>query len=471
MVSIEAWERFSFYGMQAILVFYLYYSVTEGGLGIEKSQATALLGAYGAFLYLSTFVGGWLGDNVLGPEKTLLTGALGLVIGHLTMSFGSHVPALAIGLTLIAVGSGCLKTAAITILGTVYGERTVDRDTGFQYFYLGINFAAVGGPLLTGYLSTRYNFHVGFAAAAILMIIGLTVYLALRGPMLAQLSDAARTQLLHPAAASPRKTTITLATVGFVLISSMVTAVATGTISPEVLARLLLITTFSGAIALYIGMLRSSAIDNFEKINMLRYIPVFIAACAFYSLSYQVYGVLAVYSDIRLNRVVFGFEIPPAWTQALNPLFFALMSVPLIVLWKRLGERGPVAATKMSIGVCIAAFGMFVLLPYAGGGENSTPFAVLALAILIITVGELFIGPIGMAATTAHAPQAFRTRFSALYFLTFAIGNSLAGTISTFYDPTSQSAEQRYFLSCGIVAILVAGATYGLSRYLRKFKG
>lgn len=214
LISIEAWERFSFYGMQAILVFFLYYSTTEGGIGLDKAQATALMGAYGAFLYLSTFIGGWLGDNVLGPERTLLTGAGLLVAGHGAMSFATHIPTLAVGLCLIAIGSGSLKTAAITILGAVYEQRAqvqgglhpttgdridTDRDTGFQFFYLGINIVAVAGPLLTGYLSTRYSFHVGFAAAAILMIIGVGIYLGLRRRMLAELSATTLRRISMPA--------------------------------------------------------------------------------------------------------------------------------------------------------------------------------------------------------------------------------------------------------------------------------
>lgn len=468
MVSIEAWERFSFYGMQAILVYYLYYATTEGGLGIEKTQATALLGAYGALLYLCTFIGGWLGDRLLGAEKTLLLGAGMLVTGHLVLSFGDRIPALALGLTLIAVGSGSLKTAAITILGAVYGDRGADRDVGFQYFYLGIQFAAVGGPLLTGYLSTAYSFHVGFGAAAVLMILGVVIYLALRAPMLAQVSETTRYEITHPPTpAAPRAATVSV-TVGVLVLGGVVVATASGALSPTQLARALLVAIFATAGVMYALMLRSPAVSAAERRRMIVYIPVFLAACAFYSLANQIYGVLAVYSDLRLDRHVLGFEIPAAWTQAINPFFFALFAVPIAYLWHRLGTKAPASATKMSLGVVIAGFGMFVLLPYTGGGENSTPFAVLAGAILVITVGELFVGPIGMAATTAHAPRAFRTRFSALYFLTLAIGNSLAGTISEFYDPSSKAAEDRYFLLCGLVAIAVGVATLFLGRYLAK---
>ena len=172
-VSIEMWERFSFYGMQAILAYYLYYATTDGGLGLERAQATTLLGAYGASVYLCTLAGGWIGDRLIGTERTLLTGGIALMVGHLSLSTLSGGAGATFGLALIAIGSGFVKTAAITILGHAYPTDDPRRDAGFQLFYLGINIGAVLGPLLTGWLSTKYTFHTGFLAAAGLMGSGL----------------------------------------------------------------------------------------------------------------------------------------------------------------------------------------------------------------------------------------------------------------------------------------------------------
>lgn len=485
LISIEAWERFSFYGMQAILVFFLYYSTTEGGIGLDKAQATALMGAYGAFLYLSTFIGGWLGDNVLGPERTLLTGAGLLVAGHGAMSFATHIPTLAVGLCLIAIGSGSLKTAAITILGAVYEQRAqvqgglhpttgdridTDRDTGFQFFYLGINIVAVAGPLLTGYLSTRYSFHVGFAAAAILMIIGVGIYLGLRRRMLAELSATTLRRISMPARPWTTTKVLGIGGAGLGALVLVVYCVAAGQLAPSSLARFLLIGTLCAALALFVGMFFSTSVTASEKRTMVGFLPIFFAACAFQSVTNQIYGVLAVYSDLRLDRNVLGFEVPAAWTQALNPAFFALMSLPIIYLWRRLGDRAPRAATKMSFGVIIAGCGLFLLIPYAGGGAHSTPYAVLAAAVFIITLGEMFIGPIGMSATTTHAPRAFLTRFSALYFLTFAIGNSLAGSLSSFYNPEDKATEISYFLWCGLGAIIIGILCFASTRFIDRLQ-
>lgn len=178
VAGIEMWERFSFYGMQAILAYYLY--STSGGLGMEQTQATALVGAYGSLLYLFTFVGGWVSDRLLGAERTLLTGAGLLVCGHFALSLIPGTAGLIIGLLPLALGSGLLKTAAITILGAAFPAEAGARDGAFQIFYLGINVGALFGPMLTGWLAEEYGYHAGFFAAAVLMCCGCATYGALR---------------------------------------------------------------------------------------------------------------------------------------------------------------------------------------------------------------------------------------------------------------------------------------------------
>ena len=184
VAGIEMWERFSFYGMQAILAYYLYDQA--GGLGIEQNHATALVGAYGAVLYLFTFVGGWVSDRVLGAERTLLVGAFLLMCGHVSLSLIPGFPGLFAGLFPLALGSGLLKTAAITVMGAAFPAE--GNNSAFQIFYLGINVGAVAGPMLTGWLSTAYGYHAGFGAAAGLMLIGCVSYMLLRSRLLASIS-------------------------------------------------------------------------------------------------------------------------------------------------------------------------------------------------------------------------------------------------------------------------------------------
>ncbi|GAB3703821.1 peptide MFS transporter [Corynebacterium nasicanis] len=460
MVSIEMWERFSFYGMQAILAYYLYSQAD--GLGMEKPQATALVGAYGAFLYLCTFAGGWIGDRLLGAERTLLGGAGLLVLGHLSLALLPGYAGLTPGLLLIALGSGLLKTAAVTILGQSYPAASARRDAAFQIFYLGINIGALLGPLLTGWLAARHGFHAGFAAAAGLMVLGVVVYLVLRPRLLATCVLTQPTQPLDPRRAA-------LLIGGAVLaVLTVVALLALGILSAGQLAAAFLALTIAMAVFLFGQMLLSPAVSAPERQRVLAFLPLFLASTTYWALQAQIYGVLAVYSDVRLDRTIGNLEVPAAWTQSLNPFYILAFSLPLAWLWVRLGQRGPTSATKMGGGVIIAGSSMLLMLPFVGGGENSTPFLALAAAIGLLSLGEMLIGPVGMASTALHAPRAFATRFSALYFLTLAIGTSLAGTLSTFYDAASPSSERAYFLAVAAGAVLIGVVCLTTSRALRR---
>ena len=180
LFGVELWERFSFYGMLTILGYYLYYSVTEGGLGLPKSTATGIVGAYGGLVYLSTVLGGWIADRVLGMERTVLYGGVVVMAGHIALALVPGLPGVGVGLVLVALGSGALKANASSLLGTLYEKGDPRADGGFTLFYLGINLGAFIGPLITGLLQTHVGFHYGFGAAAIGMAAGLAQYVVFR---------------------------------------------------------------------------------------------------------------------------------------------------------------------------------------------------------------------------------------------------------------------------------------------------
>jgi POT family proton-dependent oligopeptide transporter len=180
LFGVELWERFSFYGMLTILGYYLYYSVTEGGLGLPQATATGIVGAYGGLVYLSTVLGGWIADRLLGMEHTVLYGGVVVMCGHIALAIVPGLIGVGVGLVLVALGSGALKANASSLLGTLYDKGDPRADGGFTLFYLGINLGAFIGPLVTGLLQTRIGFHYGFGAAAVGMALGLAQYVAFR---------------------------------------------------------------------------------------------------------------------------------------------------------------------------------------------------------------------------------------------------------------------------------------------------
>jgi len=166
LFGVELWERFSFYGMQGILLLYLYYSVEDGGLGISQDTAVGIVGAYGGLVYLSTIAGAWVADRLIGAERTLFYSAVLVMAGHIALSALPGTLGVGVGLVLIAFGSGGVKANATSLVGTLYTADDPRRDAGFSLFYLGINLGALLGPLLTGWLQSSFGFHVGFCCSS-----------------------------------------------------------------------------------------------------------------------------------------------------------------------------------------------------------------------------------------------------------------------------------------------------------------
>ena len=183
LFGVELWERFSFYGMLTILGYYLYYQVTDGGLGLPQATATGIVGAYGGLVYLSTVLGGWVADRLLGMERTVFYGGVVVMLGHIALAILPGLTGVGVGLVLVALGSGALKANASSLLGTLYEKGDPRADGGFTLFYLGINLGAFVGPLVTGLLQTGVGFHWGFGAAAVGMALGLAQYAYYRGKL------------------------------------------------------------------------------------------------------------------------------------------------------------------------------------------------------------------------------------------------------------------------------------------------
>ena len=180
LFSVEMWERFSFYGMQALVLFYMYYPAAEGGLGLDQGVATGIVGAYGGTVYLCSILGGWVADRLIGSERTMLASAVLIMVGHIALALIPSVPGLAIGLLCVAVGSGGLKTTCVNLVGTLYERDDPRRDAGFSIYYMGVNIGALFGPLLTSFAWGTWGFHAGFGIAAFFMALGLVQYFLTR---------------------------------------------------------------------------------------------------------------------------------------------------------------------------------------------------------------------------------------------------------------------------------------------------
>ncbi|WP_336644508.1 peptide MFS transporter [Microbacterium sp. USHLN186] len=451
LFGVEMWERFSFYGMQGILLIYLYFSVTRGGLGIPEAVAGGIVGAYGGSVYLSTILGAWLADRLFGSERVLFGSAVVIVAGHLSLALLPGLLGVGVGLVLIALGSGGLKANATSVVGTLYSAEDPRRDAGFSLFYLGINLGAFFGPILTGLLQSTAGFHWGFGLAAVGMTAGLIQYsFGRRG-----LPDSAR-EVPNPLPRGRYPLVAVLAVAALALIAVLV---LTGVVRADNLATIVIIAALAASVAYFAVILSSSRITPVERSRVWAFLPLFVTSVAFWSLYQQQFTVLTVYSDKRLDRTLFGWEMPVSWVQSINPVFIIVLSGVFAALWTRMGKRQPATPLKFALSAIVMGGAFLLFLPFAGGGPNSTPLLAIVGILFVFTVAELLLSPIGLSAATKLAPARFQTQMVALFFLSVSLGTAISGWLVRFYDPTN---EVPYFTILGLIAVAV-GVGLGIS--------
>nr|WP_040885049.1 peptide MFS transporter [Janibacter sp. HTCC2649] len=445
LAGIEMWERFSFYGMQGILVYYLYYAATDGGLGLSQEAATSIVGAYGGLVYLSAVLGAWVADRVLGAERTLTVAAVTIMIGHIALAVLPNIAGVGIGLVCIAIGSGSLKTTTSSVLGDMYEKGDERRDAAFSIYYMGVNLGALVGPLLTGLIWDMKGFHWGFGLAAVGMALGLVQYLGLRRSTIGNAGHVVSNPL-------DRAGRIRYAVIAAVVVALIAVLAVAGFIQAERLSDIVVAITLVASIALFAIMLTSPKVTGDERKRVISFIPMFIASAVFWSLFQQQFTVVAVYADERLNRSLFGWEMPPSWATSINPVFIIIFAGVFAALWTRLGSRQPTSPLKFAAGTIFMGVAFLLFLPYAGGGANSTPLLWLVLILFFFTLAELLMSPVGQSLSTKLAPAAFHTQMIALFFLSVAVGSAGAGSLAGFYDTSN---ERPYFLFLGIASIAV----------------
>jgi len=457
LFGVELWERFSFYGMQGILLIYLYYSVAEGGLGISQKTATSIVGAYGGLVYLSTILGAWLADRVWSSERVLFGSAIVVMCGHLALALLPGLLGVGIGLVLIAFGSGGVKANATSLVGSLYAEDDDRRDAGFSLFYLGINVGALLGPLLTGLLQSTLGFHWGFALAAVGMAIGLIQYSFGRK----RLTGQAR-EVPNPLPPARRPLVIGIAVAAVVVVAVLA---LTGVLSADRLATIVVVLSATASVAYFVIILSSRAISAVERGRVIAFIPLFITSAVFWSLYQQQFTVVTIYSDKRLDRHIFGWEMPVSWVQAINPIFIIVLSGAFAALWTWLGPRQPSTPLKFAAGAVIMGVAFLLFLPLAGGGPNSAPLLGLIGILFVFTIAELLLSPVGLSVSTKLAPRVFHTQMVALFFLSVALGTAMAGVLAQYY---SEKHEPAYFGALGTVAIALGVLLAALTPVIRR---
>ena len=450
LFSVELWERFSFYGMQGILAYYMYYSVTRGGLGIDEGTALGIVGAYGGGVYLSTILGAWVADRLLGSEKVLFYSAILIMAGHLSLALLPGAAGLATGLILIGVGSGGLKANATSLVGTLYTKDDNRRDAGFSIFYMGINIGGLIGPLVTGWLQVTWGFHIGFAAAAVGMAFGLLQY----GLTRKNLPESAH-RIANPLPASERGKFAAAATAAVVLI---VAAVVFKLITAENLKWIIVSVVIIATVAYFAVILANKTVTSEERSRVYSFMPLFLASAVFWSLFQQQFTVIALYSDQRLDRNILGWEIPASWVSSINPVFIIVLAGVFAAVWTKWGARQPGTPVKFSVALLVMGLAYLSFIPFAG--MAAVPLLAIVFILLLFTIAELMLSPVGLSLATKLAPAAFQTQMVALFFLSVSLGTAMSGVLAQWYNPEH---ETPYFLAVGLTSI-----AFGVALFLAK---
>lgn len=422
----EFWERFSFYGLQAVLVFYMLYAVDQGGLAIDAATASSLVGAYGGAVYLAQILGSWMGDRVLSPKWMVFWGGVVITFGHLALGFIPGYLGLAVGLGLIVLGTGALKTNITSIVGILLEHDLTRRDAGFSYFYMAINIGATAGGVATGLAQSVAGFQLAFTLAAIGMVAALVQY-AFSLRKLPSEANVVRNPL-HP------RDVWRPVTVIVIVILAITIAWVTGLLNGSNMSTATTLVVLVAAIALFTVMFRSASVISAEKTRLVGFIPLFVASSVYFGLLFQIFSVVPIMiSNGRIDLELAGWSMPAAWVLSAGTLAAVLITPLIARLWRRRDRIDPNPSGKFAFGMIQLGIGhAFLLIVILSSGSV---IALLPVLIYVIVVGtsEVMIGPIGLSLATRVAPQSFRSQLVALIFLTLAAGSSIAGLLGQLY--------------------------------------
>lgn len=434
----EMWERFSFYGMRALLVLYLISGGPDakigsqgGGLAATAATASAIYAVYNAMVYLLAMPGGWFGDRVWGPRKTVALGACGVIAGHLILTIPGQASFFA-GLAVVACGSGLLKSNISTMVGHLYdGPQDPRRDSGFTIFYVGINLGGFLAPLVVGTIGQSVNWHLGFATAALGMAIGLAQFLiGTRG--LSPKSNVVPTPLtVEERNGWLRKGLIWL--IVAVVFYGIVVATGTFTLNwalvPIALLGLII------PVSVLFRIKRDKDLSASEQTKVSGYIWFFVAAAAFWMIFDQAGSTLSVFAEKNTADTVLGMSFPSTWFQSVNPLWVMALAPVFAWMWLALARRDkePNTTVKFSMAmVLIGASYFFFIVPMqmSAGGDKVSPLWLISV-YGIQTMGELCLSPVGLSVTTKLAPQKYASQMLGVWFLAVTAGDCAVSLLSS----------------------------------------
>jgi POT family proton-dependent oligopeptide transporter len=470
----EMWERFTYYGMRAVLVLFLVRAVSSGGFGIDDKTAAAIYGLYTAGVYLAALPGGWIADRLIGARHAVLIGGALIALGNFMLAASSAPRGFYLGLLVIVLGVGLLKPNVSAMVAELYPEGGARLDAGFTVFYMGINLGATLGPVITGGAQSLIGPRAGFGVAGVFMMAGVLQYyltqhhLGAAGKLIASPQAGAGAVAVRPWG----RLWIALAAAALA-----VTALSLGLIPVDAisLARASTLVIAATAVLYFSYLFLSGTLSAIEKRRVLVVVVLFLGSVLFWSGYEQAGSSLNLFAERYTDRAIGSFVIPASWFQSLNPAF-VMMFAPLVAwIWIALARRrlNPSAPASFAVGVILMGSGFVVMAIAAvivAHGSKVLPYWLIS-TYLLHTLGELCLSPVGLSYTTKLSPKRLVGQMMGMWFLSLSLGNLAAGLIAGEFDANNVAAMPGQYMHIVYFAVGLGAVLLALSRPVRKLMG
>jgi POT family proton-dependent oligopeptide transporter len=502
----EMWERFTFYGMRALLVLFLVSAISVGGFALDDKTAVAIYGLYNAAVYLAALPGGWIADRLIGAQRAVMAGGLAITAGNALLATSTTPAGFYFGLMVIVIGVGLLKPNVSAIVAGLYPEGGARLDAGFTIFYIGINIGGFLGPLVTGEAVALWGSRAGFAAASFFMAVGVVQFyftkhhLGLAGAFVPAASIAnkvppppvAGSQISGPGgsaaeaplpAAPPSPAArarhwrqfwggIAVLAVLLGLVSLRIIPV-----SPVILVRAVAYLIVAMAVLYFLYYFFIADLTREERRRGVVLLVLFVGCALFFSGFEQAGSSLNLFAQRYTDRVVgwLHFVIPASFFQSLNSLFIIMFAPFFAWIWVALARRNlnPSAPAKFAIGVMLMGSGFLVMATAAAivaSGSKVLPYW-LILTYLLHTFGELCLSPVGLSYYTKLAPKRFVGQMMGMWFLATSLGNLVASWIAGDFDANNLAAMPGQYLHIVYFSVGLGAVLLIISRPVRKLMG
>jgi proton-dependent oligopeptide transporter, POT family len=467
----EMWERFTYYGMRAVLVLFLVAAISNGGLGIDDKTATAIYGLYTAGVYLASLPGGWIADRLIGAQRAVLAGGVAITLGNALLALSTSPRGFYVGLVVIVLGVGLLKPNVSAIVADLYPEGGARLDSGFTVFYIGINVGGFLGPLVTGWAQLHYGARAGFAAAALFMALGVLQfvltrrYLGTSGSHVPSIGSRTREWRYLWAAVGASALVLAAVSCGWIPVSAVSLAQAVA----YVIAAM--------AVLYFLYYFIAAGLTSEERRRGVVLVVLFIGSALFWSGYEQAGSSLNLFAERYTDRTIgwLHFVIPTGWFQSLDSAFIFIVAPFLAWLWIALGRRSlnPSAPAKFALGVIFMGAGFLVMAAAASivaSGSKVLPYW-LILTYMLHVFGELCLSPVGLSYYTKLTPKRFVGQMMGIWFLSLSLGNLVAGLIAGEFDANNVAAMPGQYMHIVYFAVGLGAALLILSHPVKKLMG